>query len=256
MIGAHRSTAPDTRHGTAPDTRHSTVDSARHSGVDSARRGGVNGAIGVLVVDDNPIVRAAVGGIIAGDDALTVVAEATNGREALEAARRLRPAVTLLDHRMPIADGLSVIGGLSQYTTVLVLTSDDHPDLIRGMLHHGARGYLVHGEFDPAELLRAVHEVVRGRGWLSPVAASVAASVVRDQVTRERVQDRARSRFGLTDREEDVMGLLCRGLSNAAIARQLLLTEKTVKNHLNHVFAKLHVRSRTEAVVRWTDPGA
>ncbi|GAB3845074.1 LuxR C-terminal-related transcriptional regulator [Dactylosporangium cerinum] len=217
--------------------------------------------VGVLVVDDNPIVRAAVGGILAGDDAVRVLAEATNGREALDAARRLRPDVTLLDHRMPIADGLSVIGRLSQYSTVLVLTSDDHPELIRGMLHHGARGYLVHGEFDPLELLRAVHEVARGRGWLSPVAASVAASVVRDQVDRDRVQHRhaqrrllARSRFGLTDRESDVMGLLCQGLSNAAIARQLLLTEKTVKNHLNHVFAKLHVRSRTEAVVRWTEP--
>ncbi|GAA3209145.1 LuxR C-terminal-related transcriptional regulator [Dactylosporangium siamense] len=213
--------------------------------------------VGVLVVDDNPIVRAAVGGILAGDDAVRVLAEATNGREALDAARRLRPDVTLLDHRMPIADGLSVIGRLSQYSTVLVLTSDDHPQLIRGMLHHGARGYLVHGEFDPLELLRAVHEVARGRGWLSPVAASVAASVVRDQIDRDRVHDRrllARSRFGLTDRESDVMGLLCQGLSNAAIARQLLLTEKTVKNHLNHVFAKLHVRSRTEAVVRWTEP--
>ena len=218
--------------------------------------------VGVLVVDDNPIVRAAVRGILDGDDALRVVAEAANGREALDAARRLRPAVTLLDHRMPVADGLSVIGRLSQYSTVLVLTSDEHPDLIRAMLHHGARGYLVHGEFDPLELLRAVHEVARGRGWLSPVAASVAASVVRDQIDRERVQHRhaerrrlARSHFGLTDREEDVMGLLCQGLSNAQIARQLLLTEKTVKNHLNHVFAKLHVRSRMEAVVRWTEPG-
>ncbi|MGI5181834.1 LuxR C-terminal-related transcriptional regulator [Dactylosporangium sp. CA-152071] len=210
--------------------------------------------VGVLVVDDNPIVRAAVRGILDGDDGLRVLGEAANGREALAAARRLRPAVTLLDHRMPVADGLSVIGVLAQHSAVLVLTSDDHPDLIRGMLHQGARGYLVHGEFSPAELLRAVHEVARGRGWLSPVAASVAASVVASVGRDQHRRRDGRSRFGLTDREEDVMGLLCRGLSNAAIARQLLLTEKTVKNHLNHVFAKLHVRSRTEAVVRWTTP--
>jgi DNA-binding NarL/FixJ family response regulator len=216
-------------------------------------------AIGVLIVDDNPIVRGALRGILDGDDRLRVVAEATNGREALTAARRLRPDVTLLDHRMPIADGLSVIGPLSQHSTVLVLTSDDDPHLIGGMLHQGARGYLVHGEFDPPELLRAVHEVAGGRGWLSPIAASVAASMVRDQGARERVQHqhaerrrRALSQFGLTEREEDVMDLLCQGLSNASIARRLLLTEKTVKNHLNHVFAKLQVRSRTEAVVRWT----
>jgi DNA-binding NarL/FixJ family response regulator len=207
----------------------------------------VSAAVGVLVVDDNPIVRAAVRGILDGDDALRVVAEAANGREALDAARRLRPAVTLLDHRMPVADGLSVIGRLSQYSTVLVLTSDDHPELIRGMLHHGARGYLVHGEFDPLELLRAVHEVARGRGWLSPVAASVATSALREQGSR-RV---ARDGFGLTDREREVLDLLCDGLSNAAIAERLRLTEKTVKNHLYHAFAKLQVGSRTEAVLRW-----
>ncbi|WP_432826604.1 response regulator [Dactylosporangium sp. CA-092794] len=207
---------------------------------------------GVLVVDDNPIVRAALHGILDGDDELRVVAEAANGQEALAAARRLRPEVTLLDHRMPIADGLSVIGLLAQYSSVLVLTSDDDAELISGMLRQGARGYLVHGQFEPPELLRAVREVAGGRGWLSPIAASVAASMVRDQLARERVQQHARTRFGLTDREEDVMILLCQGLSNASIARRLLLTEKTVKNHLNHVFAKLQVTSRTEAVVRWT----
>jgi DNA-binding NarL/FixJ family response regulator len=87
----------------------------------------------------------------------------------------------------------------------------------------------------------------------------VAASALRDQVSRERAEQeqleqhyRARARYGLTQREEDVLTLLSEGLSNAAIARRLVLTEKTVKNHLNHIFAKLRVTSRTEAVVRWT----
>ncbi|MEU7874471.1 response regulator transcription factor [Dactylosporangium sp. NPDC049140] len=218
--------------------------------------------LGVLIVDDNPIVRGALRGILEGDDGIRVLAEAANGREAIAAARRLAPTVTLLDHRMPIADGLSVLATIAQYTRVLVLTSDDDAELIAGMLHQGARGYLVHGEFDPAELLRAVREVAGGRGWLSPVAASVAASMVRDQQARERSRHqqterraRARAHFGLTEREEDVMQLLCEGLSNAAIAHRLRLTEKTVKNHLNHVFAKLHVRSRTEAVICWTSAG-
>ncbi|WP_432992605.1 response regulator [Dactylosporangium sp. CA-233914] len=214
--------------------------------------------IGVLIVDDNPIVRAALRGILEGDDGLRVLAEAANGREAIAAARRLGPAVTLLDHRMPIADGLSVIATIAQHSAVLVLTSDDDAQLIAGMLHQGARGYLVHGEFAPPELLRAVREVAGGRGWLSPVAASVAASMLRDQSARDRDAERrrrARTQFGLTEREEDVMHLLCQGLSNASIARRLMLTEKTVKNHLNHVFAKLQVRSRTEAVVRWSDNG-
>ncbi|WP_433219938.1 LuxR C-terminal-related transcriptional regulator [Dactylosporangium sp. CS-047395] len=209
----------------------------------------------LVIVDDNPIVRAALRGIIESDGGMRVLAEAANGREAIAAARRFQPTVTLLDHRMPIADGLSVIATISQYSSVLVLTSDSDAELIAGMLHQGARGYLVHGEFDPPELLRAVREVAGGRGWLSPIAASVAASMVRDQQARERVrhqQHLARRNYGLTDREEDVMRLLCEGLSNASIAHRLRLTEKTVKNHLNHVFAKLQVRSRTEAIVRWT----
>jgi DNA-binding NarL/FixJ family response regulator len=212
--------------------------------------------ISLVVADDNPIVRAALRGILESADDMQVLAEASNGHEALHAARRFRPTVTLLDHRMPIADGLSVIGSVAQHTSVLVLTSDDDAQLIAGMLHHGARGYLVHGTFEPPELLRAVREVASGRGWLSPIAASVAASMLREQRDREHDRHRrrlARARFGLTEREEDVMNLLCEGLTNAVIAHRLQLTEKTVKNHLNHVFAKLHVRSRTEAVIRWTE---
>jgi DNA-binding NarL/FixJ family response regulator len=131
--------------------------------------------IDVLMVDDNPIMRGALQGILAADERLRVVGEAANGREALDLARRLRPAVTLLDHRMPIADGLSVVGALGELSAVLVLTSSEEPEIIGEMLRRGARGYLVHGEFEPNDLIRAVHEVVGGRGWLSPIAASAAA---------------------------------------------------------------------------------
>jgi DNA-binding NarL/FixJ family response regulator len=215
--------------------------------------------IDILIVDDNPIVRAALRGFLDGTGETRVVAEARDGREALAAARRLRPAVTLLDYRMPIADGLAVIRELAEQTAVLVLTSDSSPDLIMNMLRGGARGYLVHGEFDPPELLRAVQAVAAGRGWLSPIAASVAASEIREQESREHAareqrdeQQLARARFGLTRREQDVLVLVCEGLSNAAIARRLALAEKTVKNHLHHVFEKLQAGSRTEAVARWT----
>ena len=126
------------------------------------------------------------------------------------------------------------------------------------MLRGGARGYLVWGQFDPPDLLRAIREVAAGSSWLSPAAASVAASAFRDQQARDRAeQDRAahryaaRQRHGLSRREEEVLDLLGGGLSNAAIGHRLGLTEKTVKNHLNHIFAKLGVRNRTEAVVRW-----
>lgn len=215
--------------------------------------------IDVLIVDDNPIVRQAMRGYLASTSEIQVVGEAADGRTAVTAAQRLQPDVTLLDHRMPVADGLSVVTQLAEHTSVLVLTSDATDELIAGMLRGGARGYLVHGEFDPPELLRAVRAVASGQGWLSPRGASVTISVMRDQATREREEAshadllrQARQSFGLTSREEDVIELLSAGHSNAAIARRLLLTEKTVKNHLHHIFTKLQATNRTEAVLRWS----
>ncbi|WP_432990743.1 response regulator [Dactylosporangium sp. CA-233914] len=212
-----------------------------------------------MIVDDNPIVRAAVRGYLASAEDMRVVSEAPDGQTAVTAAQRLRPDVALLDHRMPIADGLSVVAQLAEHTAVLALTSDAAEELIAAMLRGGASGYLVHGEFDPPELLRAVRAVAAGQGWLSPRGATVTIAALRDQAARER--DRighadqirlTRQGFGLTLREQDVIELLCAGHSNAAIARRLMLTEKTVKNHLNHIFIKLQTTNRTEAVLRWS----
>ncbi|WP_405140708.1 response regulator transcription factor [Sphaerisporangium sp. NBC_01403] len=214
--------------------------------------------IGVLVVDDNPIVRSALRGFLDATDDVRVIGEAADGREAVAIAQFVQPTVTLLDPRMPVADGLSVLGELSRHTSVLALTVDADPNLIARMLRGGARGYLVHGEFDPGELRRAIIAVAAGHGWLSPIAAAVATATVRDHGVHEQAQHdlaerqrEARSRYALTQREQDVLALLSEGLSNAAIAHRLLLTEKTVKNHLHHIFAKLGVNSRIEAVLRW-----
>ncbi len=217
--------------------------------------------IDLIVVDDNPVVRAAVHAFLAGQDEVRVVAEAGDGRAAVHLVRRHQPHVTLLDYRMPVADGLSVITALAEHTRVLVLTSDTGAEIVSGMLRGGARGYLVWGQFEPPDLLRAIREVAAGNSWLSPVAASVAASAFREQDARDRAeQERAAHRsaaqqqHGISRREEEVLDLLGAGLSNAVIGHRLGLTEKTVKNHLAAVFAKLGVRSRTEAMVRWTSP--
>ncbi len=214
--------------------------------------------IDLLVVDDNPVVRAAVHAFLAGQDEVRVVAEAADGLEATHLVRRHRPDVTLLDYRMPVADGLSVIAALAELTRVLVLTSDTGAEIVERMLRGGARGYLVWGQFEPPDLLRAIREVAAGGSWLSPAAASVAALAFRDQEARDRAERahadhraQTRQRHGLSRHEEEVLDLLGAGLSNALIGHRLGLTEKTVKNHLNHIFAKLGVRNRTEAVVRW-----
>ncbi len=216
--------------------------------------------ITVLVVDDNPTVRVTLRTLLESSNKISVVGEASNGEAGLAAARRLRPNVTLLDHRMPVADGLSVVEFLAAHTAVLVLTSSPEPELIGPMLRGGARGYLVYGQFEAPELIRAIREVASGRAWLSPTAATVATTAIQEQVARERAQRAqaerrraARTTFGLTEREEDVVELLCLGMSNISIAHRLGLSEKTVKNHLNHIFTKLGVSSRTEAVVHWTD---
>jgi DNA-binding NarL/FixJ family response regulator len=221
-------------------------------------RGSGSPLIDVLIVDDNPIVRSAIRAFLDSADDIRVVGEASDGRSAIASAQRLHPTVTLLDHRMPIADGLSVVAQLADLAAVLVLTSDSDAELIAGMLRGGARGYMVHGEFDPPELLRAVRALASGQGWLPPLAAAVTISALREHAAEQQLQEdladqllRRQHAFGLTRREQEILDLLCAGHSNAAIGRRLLVTEKTVKNHLNHIFAKLEVTNRTEAAMRW-----
>ena len=206
------------------------------------------------MVDDNPMVRAGLramlelGGRPGVDRPITVVAEAGDGMAALDVVARARPDVTLLDHRMPVADGLDVLSRLADLTRVLLLTSDDSADVISGALAQGASGFLSHNSLAPEELLQAVHAVYAGEGWLAPVAAAVAVRQLRERAERESA---ARIRFDLTRRERELMDLLVQGLTNAQIAAHLVLSEKTVKNHLNHVYAKLGVGHRTQAVARW-----
>lgn len=215
--------------------------------------------IDVLVVDRDPTSRAALRAYLDATGGLRIVGESAGGPDAVAAARRLRPTVTVVDHCPSAAAGLPTVAALARYTSVLVLTGDASAQLALAMLRGGARGYLVHGQFERPDVVRAVRAVAAGQAWLSPTAAMVAALAVRDQVELERAQRLragrdvlAQARFGLTPREQEVLALLCRGLSNAAIAGELALTEKTVKNHLHHIFSKLQVASRTEAVVRWS----
>jgi DNA-binding NarL/FixJ family response regulator len=204
--------------------------------------------ITVVIVEDNPMVRAALRELLHGVDGFRVVAEAADGRAGLAAVARHLPTVTLLDHRMPVADGLDVLDRLAELTRVLMLTADGSAEVVRLALECGARGFIVHSELFRDDVPRAVSAIAAGQVWLSPSAAAVAVRSVRVHAEAESL---LRLRFGLTRRERQLVELLVDGLSNAEIAATLVVAEKTVKNHLNHVYAKLGVASRSQAIARW-----
>lgn len=213
------------------------------------------GAISVLAVDDNVIVRTGLVSLLEAANGITVVAEASNGAEALERAREHNPDIVLLDVRMPVRDGVSTIDELAEIAKVIMLTHTEDADIIRTALRKGAAGYLVHGHFSAEELERALTEVAHGTGTpLSPVAATAALQAVRSAQEDSPAQV-SHSDLGLTEREAEVLEAISRGLNNRVISQELFLTEKTVKNHINRIFRKLGVTTRAEAIARWNGVG-
>lgn len=205
--------------------------------------------IRVLVADDNPVIRRGVASLLeAGASDISVVAEAGSGREAVARARELCPDVVLLDVRMPLMDGIEAAGRLSGEFRVLMLSYAEEEPLVSAAIRAGADGYLVHGRFEPGELEAAVRSLAAGRTVVSPAVAAV----VFDALRRGGVGDGGeRCRFDLTRREHEVMTLVSKGRSNREIAAQLVVSEKTVKNHVGQIYAKLGVRRRAEAVAVW-----
>jgi DNA-binding NarL/FixJ family response regulator len=198
----------------------------------------------VLVVDDNPVVRSGLLALLALDERLDVVGEAGNGDQAITMARALRPDVTLLDIQMPRRDGLSAAAELTALTKVLMTTFSDTPEVIHAAVDAGAVGYLVHGTFAEDELVACVLAAASGAGVFGAPARAALRSG-RPAATRVRPD------HDLSRRQVEIMDLVAAGRSNADIARELFLAEKTVKNHINHIFARLGVRTRAEAVALW-----
>jgi DNA-binding NarL/FixJ family response regulator len=219
--------------------------SAVTSEVSASERG--ERPVTVAIVDDNPVIRMGLRSLLDADPAVQVVGEAGDGERAVELVRRERPDVTLLDVRMPRRDGVSVVAEVGTLTRVLMLTYSDAADVVRSALEAGARGYLVHGQFQSAELVGAVQAVANGSSVLSaPALAVVHAAMGQSGVTRP-----CRPDVGLSPREVELMELIATGRTNGQIARECFLSEKTVKNHVNHIFAKLGVTTRAEAVSVW-----
>jgi DNA-binding NarL/FixJ family response regulator len=203
--------------------------------------------IRILLADDNPVIRSGLASLLESDERLEVVAQASTGAEAVRLAEQHDPDVVLLDVRMPVMNGVEAAAVVSRSTPVLMLTYSEEPDVVKSAIRAGASGYLVHGRFTREELVQAVVGVAEGQGALSPAVAPVVFEAVRSEPASS---DRT-VLADLTDREREIMTLLATGSSNAEIAQRLFLAEKTVKNHLNRIYAKLGVGTRGEAMARW-----
>ncbi|SCF36905.1 two component transcriptional regulator, LuxR family [Micromonospora purpureochromogenes] len=203
----------------------------------------------VLLADDEAMVRAGVRAILAADPGIEVVAEAGDGRTAVELTRAHRPRVALLDIRMPKLDGLAAaaeIRRLVPATATVMLTTFGEDEYVARALGHGASGFLLKAG-DPRELLAGVRAVAEGGAYLSPRVARRVIELNGDRMARvPAARDRT---AGLTDREREVLGLVGAGLSNAEIARRLFLTEGTVKGYLTSIFTRLDVRNRVQAAI-------
>jgi DNA-binding NarL/FixJ family response regulator len=208
--------------------------------------------IRVLIADDNAVIRQGVRALLTSSaDDIEVVGEASTGREAIDQAEALRPDVVLLDIRMPVMDGVKAAERLATQCKVMMLTYSDDEPMVAGAIRAGAHGYLVHGRFEPDELTRAVRDLAGGKRIVSPSVAPVIFELIARGENHEPAMRRDSGPDALTEREREVMTSISRGRSNRDIANELVISEKTVKNHIRAIYDKLGVGSRAEAMAVW-----
>jgi DNA-binding NarL/FixJ family response regulator len=203
--------------------------------------------IRVLVADDQSMVRAGFRLLLSSHDDIEVVAEASDGREAVEKAARFNPSVVLMDIRMPEMDGLQAtrqILAADGSARILVLTTFDLDEYVYEALRAGASGFVLKDD-PPEQLLEAIRVVANGDALLSP---AITKRVIK-QFSRIPQPAPPPGIEELTDRELDVFRLVARGLSNAEIGRELYISDTTVKTHITHILQKLDLRDRVQAVV-------
>jgi DNA-binding NarL/FixJ family response regulator len=204
--------------------------------------------IRILLVDDQELVRAGLRGILRARFGFNVVGECVDGAEVQSAVEAHTPDVVLIDVRMPVMDGMQATRELrlrDDAPPVLALTTFDDDEVLAGMLRAGAAGFVLKGV--PAEdLQRAVRAVAAGGAWLDPAVTGRVLSVYRSTLQPQRLNGALAT---LTAREREVLALIGRGLSNAEIAADLVVSEGTVKTHINHVFTKVSLRDRAAAIV-------
>ena len=222
--------------------------------------------IRVVVADDQALVRVGFCGIISATPGFVVVGEAGNGAEAVEAARRARPDVILMDVRMPVMDGIEATRQITQSTDVraLILTTFDLDEYVFAALRAGASGFLLKDTL-PAELLTAIRVVAAGDALLAPsvtrrligefartAPAAGAVSGLADPAVKTAAGGRCTADLlarVVTEREREVLTMVARGLSNAEVAEQLTISPATAKTHVAHLLTKLDARDRIQLVI-------
>lgn len=208
--------------------------------------------ITVLLVDDEPLVRSGLRAILDAEPGIAVIGDADDGAAAVSQARRLRPDVVLMDVRMPRVDGIAATRLLGQFDgggpAVIVVTTFENDDYVYDALRAGARGFLLK-RATADDFVNAIRTVYVGESLLFPDA------IRRLVMQHGQQRGAALTDAGLTEREEDVLRLVAKGLSNAEIASELFLGVETVKTHVRNVLAKLGARDRVQAVITAYESG-
>jgi DNA-binding NarL/FixJ family response regulator len=209
--------------------------------------------IRVVVVDDQLMVRLGITMLVNAEEDITVVAEAADGQEALIQIRAQRPDVVLMDVRMPGIDGVAATRAVieeeltaqnGQPVRIVILTTYHFDEAVHAALHAGAKGFLLK-DAAPAEIVAAIRAVVAGDAWLG---AAVTRRLIDEFAARPEPHTSTSEIAQLIPREREMLSLVARGLSNADVATQLVISEATVRAHLSHVIAKLGVQEKSQAV--------
>ncbi|MEU3251059.1 response regulator transcription factor [Streptomyces sp. NPDC006997] len=214
-------------------------------------------AVTVLLVDDEPLVRAGLRAILEAEPDLTVVGEAADGAAVIPLVRRLRPDVVAMDVRMPLLDGIeatrAVLRTVEAPPRILVVTTFEKDEYVYEALRAGADGFLLK-RARPTEIVHAVRLVAEGESLLFPASVRQLAAEYGDGGGNHAARA-ALERARLTEREAEVLRLMTRGLSNTEIAARLVVGTETVKTHVSSVLAKLGARDRTQAVIAAYESG-